>query len=169
MNNKNNISNVSININNISNINISNNNYSNYKTQNNDFYIKDYSHKPNANSFSLTFFSGKSQEKFGQHKNSYNKYEKNLSNLHFKLFSTGNSDININNKKVKKINDIKRNSNQKSQKNKKQFNSLLSTILNYDKLMNKSKHTYKPNKNCISIKKMVLCKNPKRNAKEKSK
>ena len=169
MNNKNNISNVSININNISNINISNNNYSNYKTQNNDFYIKDYSHKPNANSFSLTFFSGKSQEKFGQHKNSYKKYEKNLSNLHFKLFSTGNSDININNKKVKKINDIKRNSNQKSQKNKKQFNSLLSTILNYDKLMNKSKHTYKPNKNCISIKKMVLCKNPKRNAKEKSK
>ena len=169
INNKNNISNVSININNISNINISNNNYSNYKTQNNDFYIKDYNHKTNSNSFSLTFFSGKTQEKYGQQKNSYKKYEKNFSNLHFKLFSSGNSDININNKKVKKINDIKRNSNQKSQKSKKQFNSLLSTILNYDKLMNKSKHTNKPNKNCISIKKMVLYKNQKRNAKEKSK
>ena len=169
INNKNNISNVSININNISNINISNNNYSNYKTQNNDFYIKDYNHKPNDNSFSLTFFSGKTQEKYGQQKNSYKKYEKNISNLHFKLFSSGNSDININNKKVKKINDIKRNSNQKSQKNKKQFNSLLSTILNYDKIMNKSKHINKPNKNYISIKKMVLYKNPKRKAKEKSK
>ena len=173
INNKNNISNVSININNISNINISNNNYSNYKTQNNDFYLKNYNHKPNDNSFSLTFFSGKTQENFGQQKNSQKKNEKNLGNFHFKLFSSGNSDINTHNKKMKKIdgniNDNKRSSNQKSQKNNKTFNSLLSTILNYDKIKNKSKYSNKKNKNCVSIKKMVIYTMPKKKLKEKSK
>ena len=174
INNKNNISNVSININNISNINISNNNYSNYKTQNNDYYLKNYNHKTNDNSFSLTFFSGKSQEKFGKQTKSQKKTDKNSSNLNFKLFSSGNSDNNAIKKDLKKfdnniLNDNKKNINQKTQKNNKKFNSLLSTILNYDKILNKSKYANKTNKNNIPIKKMVLYKNQKPKIKEKSK
>ncbi len=163
INNKNNISNVSININNISNINISNNNYSNDKNHNNDFFTN----KNNDQTFSLTFFSGKSQEKCGKQKNI-----KNFKNFPFKLFSTGNSENNFTKKVNKKLdvsNDRKKNIFQKTQQNHKKFNSLLSTILNYDKILNKSKYANKTNKNNIPIKKMVLYKNQKPKIKEKSK
>ena len=159
LNGKNNISNVSININNISNINISNNNYSNDKTHNNEFFTN----KNHNQSFSLTFYSGKSQEKLGKPKNI-----KNLKNFPFKLFSTGNSDNNFNKKITKKLdlsNDNKKNSFQKTHQNHKKFNSLLSTILNYDKIMNKSKYSNKQSKNSISIKKMTIYKNPKKREK----
>ena len=171
INDKSNISNVSININNISNINISNNNYSNYKTQNNDYFLKNYVNKNNDNSFSLTFFGGKSQEKFGQGKNCGKKYDKNKNiNFPIKLFSTGNSENNYikkNNKKLDKtsISNNKTSGYQNSHKNQKKFNTLLSTILNYDKIINKSKNVNKKNKNSASIKKMVINKNPKKREK----
>ena len=50
---------------------------------------------------------------------------------------------------MKKLNESKRNSKLKS---KKKFNSLLSTILNYDKTMNKAKYKNKWNKSNSSIK-----------------
>ena len=158
-NDKNNISNVSININNISNINISNNNYSNYKTHNNDYFLKNYN-KTNENLFSLTFFSGKSQEKIGISNNYENRNQKNFP---FKIFSTGNNDNNnFNKKNIKKIdtnkinnNNSKNNNIQKTHKKPKKYNSLLSTILNYDKIMNKSKIRNRSNKNTVSIKKML--------------
>ena len=173
--NKNNISNFSININNISNINISNNNFSNFKTHNNDYDLKNYN-KTNGNLFSLTFLTGKSQEKNGNSKNIDKKYEKNFP---LKIFSTANNEINKHNNFIKKNlhnnvineitdnNNIKKNSLQKTQKNSKKFNSLLSTILNYDKLMNKSKIRNRSNINTSSIRKMIMNKNQKNKEKKK--
>ena len=51
--------------------------------------------------------------------------------------------------------------------NSKKFNSLLSTILNYDKLMNKSKIRNRSNINTSSIRKMIMNKNQKNKEKKK--
>ena len=150
---KNNINNVNININNISNINISNNNYSNYKTHNNNYFSKNYPNKNNDNAISLTFYSGKSQEKCGGLKQFIKKNNKNIKNSPFKLFSTENNDNNYHKSNIKKLdtNAIKgKGKNNSNKKNQKKINSLLSTILNYDKITNKSKY---PNKNNGPIKK----------------
>ena len=178
INNKNNISNVSININNISNINISNNNYSNYKTygNENEHFTKNFSKKKNDQSITLTFFSGKSQEKINNSKKYIKKYDKNLNNFPIKLFSSANNDNSMIKKNISKnikksdtniINNNKKNSIQKTQKISKKYNNLLTTILNNDKLTNKKKLGNSEFKNSLSIKKMVIYKNTKKLEKSK--
>ena len=175
--NKNNISNVSININNINNINISNNNYSNYKTQNNEYILKNDPNKNKENSISLSFINDKSQKKLTKTKNDNKKNKKNLNNFPIKLFSTGNND---NNNNFIKINNIKYNKksnnnliNEKNnRKNKspnipKKYNNLLSTILSYEKIVNKSTFGNSKNKNNVSIKKMIVYKSQKKLEKPK--
>ena len=54
---------------------------------------------------------------------------------------------------MKKLNESKRNSKLKS---KKKFNSLLSTILNYDKTMNKAKYKNKWNKSTSNADNMLV-------------
>jgi hypothetical protein len=177
-NDKNNISNVSININNISNINISNNDYSNYKTQNNDYFLKNQNN--NDQSITLTFYSNKSNEKLKSTKNIINKYEKNLNKFRLKLFSTGDSNkisqkisTNNNNKNAHSYINDKNNNNLKTQNCPKKYNNLLSSILNYDKIMNKStfgnkKNIHRSINNKSSIRKMFY-KNQKINEKSKKK
>ena len=175
---KNNISNVSININNISNINISNNDYSNYKTQNNDYFLKNQNN--NDQSITLTFYSNKSNEKLKSTKNVINKYEKNLNKFRLKLFSTGDSnkisqkiDSNNNNKNAHSYINNKNNKNLKTQNCSKKYNNLLSSILNYDKIINKStigtkKNIHRSINNKSSIRKMFY-KNQKKKEKSKKK
>ena len=164
---KNNISNVSININNISNINISNNDYSNYKTQNNDYFLKNQNN--NDQSITLTFYSNKSNEKLKSTKNIINKYEKNLNKFRLKLFSTGDSNKisqkissnNNNNKNTHSYINDKNNKNLKTQNCPKKYNNLLSSILNYEKIVNKStignkKNIHRSINNKRSIRKMFF-------------
>ena len=156
-NNRNNISNVSININNISNINISNNNYTNYKTQNNDYYLKNRPNQNKKQSISLNFCTYKNKKKS---KNIIKKNGNNSNNSPIRLFSIGNNNNSIkknnsksNNKSDNSFIDFKNNNNLKTQNIPKKYNNLLSTILNYDKIMNKSTYGNRRNKSKISIKK----------------
>ena len=166
-NNKNNIGNVSININNISNINISNNNFSNYKTYGNNNFPK----KKNDQSITLTIFSNKSQEKMNNSKKTIKKYGKKINNFGFKLFSSAsnynnviesNISKNITKSGTYKINNNKKNSIQKTNKISNKYNNLLSTILNNDKSINKTKFGNIGCKNNVSIKKMIVNKNTKK-------
>ena len=141
------INKVSINIHNISNINISHNDFSNYK-QDNKFVNKYINPSSNSKAFSLTFCSNKNTKEI-KNKDNYTK------NIPLKLFST-NDTI--------KYNYINKTTifNKPNNNNGTTFNSLLSTILKYDKTINKSKEKYdnkkevknkSQNKNNIKFKK----------------
>ena len=81
---------------------------------------------------------------------------KNKKNYPIKLFSTGNNESDYNKQKIKRIdtNTIK-GKNKNIKKDQQKFNSLLSTILNYDKIMNKSKYSMKKKQN-ISFEKRYI-------------
>ena len=137
---------------------------------------KIFQKKKNDQSITLTFFSGKSQEKINNSKKYIKKYDKNLNNFPIKLFSSANNDNSMIKKNISKnikksdtniINNNKKNSIQKTQKISKKYNNLLTTILNNDKLTNKKKLGNSEFKNSLSIKKMVIYKNTKKLEKSK--
>ena len=121
----------------------------------NELIHKHYPNKSNEHALSLTVYSGKSKGKIEGLRHLSKKSNSKSNNFPIKLFSTENNNKYKDNNCIEtKMNlqklEHNREKNNNNKKCKKKFNSLLSTILNYDKIMIKSKYY---NKNNIIIKK----------------